>query len=301
VPPLTTAPVVCADAAHVDRLAVALLQNRRLARPALGLDVPARLAARLGIQPAGEGAADIAVLGLDAGEGLDGDLAPLLRCRELLLLATGPRHADAVHAALVGPPDPAAPASLLRAHPRLTVLCDPPAATRVPGGAQRAGDHVAIVLGHRWPGVSSEHRISHESLERIQRAEKLVRRMPTRAVVLTGYTSTGGLSEAEQMALAWRDPPVPFLLEVAGRNTAENATRSLPLLLALGGVRRVSVVTSAWHVRTPWFFAPYGRYGLDVRFRREWRGGSFLRMLADELRKARHAPATRRRAWRALS
>ena len=50
------------------------------------------------------------------------------------------------------------------AHPRLTVLCDPPAAARVPNAAQRAGDHVAIVLGHRWPGVSAEHRISHESL-----------------------------------------------------------------------------------------------------------------------------------------
>ena len=300
-PPLTTSPVVCADAAHVDRLAVALLQNRRLARPTLRAQVPAPLATRLRIAPADERPAGIALVGLDAGEGLQGDLAELLRCRELLLLATGARHADALHAALVAPPDPAAPASLLRAHPRLTVLCDPPAATRVPGAAQRAGDHIAIVLGHRWPGVSTEHRISHESLERIQRAEKLVRRRATRAVILTGYTSTGGLSEAEQMAGSWRDPAVPFLLEVAGRDTAENATRSLPLLLALGGVRRVSVVTSAWHIRTPWFFAPYAHYGLYVSHRREWRGGGFLRMLADELRKAPHAPAARRRAWRAIS
>jgi hypothetical protein len=55
------------------------------------------------------------------------------------------------------------------------------------------------------------------------------------------------------------------LLEVAGRNTAENASRSLPLVLAQGGVRRVSVVTSAWHLRTPYFFAPYREYGLDLR------------------------------------
>jgi DUF218 domain len=297
---MTTAPVVCADAAHAERLAVALMDNRRLARPALRVDLSPRLADRLAVAAAARGPADLAVLGLDSGEGLDGDLSRLLRCRELLLLATGAEHADGVHAALVGPPDPAAPASLLRAHPRLTVLCDPPAASRVPGAANRAGDHVAIVLGHRWPGLSTEHRISHESLERLQRAEKLVRRTPTRAVLLTGYTSTGGLSEAEQMALTWRDPAVPFLLEVAGRNTAENATRSLPLLLALGGVRHVSVVTSAWHIRAPWFFAPYRRYGLDVAIRVEWRGGGFLRMLADELRKARHAPAGRRRAWQAL-
>ena len=44
---------------------------------------------------------------------------------------------------------------------------------------------------------------------------------------------------------------------LAGSNTAENASRSLPLMLAQSGVRRVSVVTSAWHLRTPCFFAPY--------------------------------------------
>jgi hypothetical protein len=54
--------------------------------------------------------------------------------------------------------------------------------------------------------VSAEHRISHESLERLQRAERLVRRTPTRTALLTGYTSTAGLSAAEQMALARRDP-----------------------------------------------------------------------------------------------
>jgi hypothetical protein len=298
--PLSTAPVVCADAAHVDRLAVALLENRRLARPGLKVDVSSGLGRRLGVASVGGGPADVIVLALGPGGGLDGELARLLRCRELWLLATGAEHADGLHAALAAPPDPAAPASLLRAHPRLTVLCDPAAATRLPGAPQRAGDHVAIVLGHRWPGLSAEHLISHESLERLQRAERLVRRTPTRAALLTGYTSTAGLSEAEQMALAWRDPAVPFLLKVAGRDTAENATRSLPLLLALGGVRRVSVVTSAWHVRTPWFFAPYRRYGLEVTVRREWRGGAFVPMLADELRKAPFAPAERQRAWEAV-
>ena len=65
-------------------------------------------------------------------------------------------------------------------------------------------------------------------------------------------------------------------------------------------VRHAVVVTSAWHVRTPWFFAPYRRYGLEVTVRREWRGGAFVRMLADELRKAPRAPAQRRRAWAAV-
>jgi len=288
---------VCADADHAERLAGALVANRRLARPWLRVRATAAVAGRLDLAADDPPEAELAVLGLGRGEGLDADLAGLLRCRELILLTTGAEHAEALHAALAAPPDPAAPASLLRAHPRLTVVCDPAAAARLPGAERRSTDHVGIVLGHRRPGMSAEHRISHESLERLQRAERLVHGHPTRAVVLTGYTATGGLSEAEQMALSWRDPAVPFLLEVAGRDTAENATRSLPLVLALGGVRRVSVVTSAWHVRTPFFFAPYRRHGLSVDWVREWRGGSLAAMLADELRKAPRAPAERRRAW----
>lgn len=262
-----TPPVVCADAAHAERLVRALVANRRLAH---GED------------------ADLAVVGLDGAE------RDLLQRRAVALLATGAGLAEPLRAALA---DPAWP---LHAHPRLTVVCDPAAAALIPRGERRAGDRVAVVLGHREPGVSVEHRISHESLERLQRAERLVHRAAARAVVLTGYTSTGGLAEAEQMALGWRDPDIPCLLEVAGRDTAENATRSLPLILALGGVRRVSVVTSAWHVRTPFFFAPYRRFGLDVGWVREWRGGAFARMLADEARKAPRAPRARRRAWRSM-
>jgi hypothetical protein len=44
--------------------------------------------------------------------------------------------------------------------------------------------------------------------------------------VLTGYTTTGGLSEAEEMKTAWNEHAAPALLEVAGRNTAENAYRA---------------------------------------------------------------------------
>jgi DUF218 domain len=259
-------PVVCASSQHAGRLVAVLIANRRLARP----EPPAVV--RL--------------------EDLT-DAAELMAAREVILVATGAAQADALHAVLTDP------TSLLRAHPRLTPVCDPPAAARLEDAARRAGDHVAIVLGHREPG-SVPHRISHESLERLQRAERLIQRRPARAVVLTGYTSTGGFSEAEQMGLRWADTAVPCLLEVAGRNTAENATRSLPLVLALGGIGHVSVVTSAWHIRTPWFFAPYRRYGLDVRWVREWRGGDFLPMAADELRKARAAPGERRRAWRSV-
>jgi hypothetical protein len=113
-------------------------------------------------------------------------------------------------------------------------------------------------------------------------------------VLLTGFTHTGGLSEAEQMQREWPLADVPVLLEVAGRNTAENASRSLPIVLALGVARRVSVVTSLWHLRAPYFFAPYRSFGLelDVVPARPLRGAAHL--LAEELGGLAGVPRQRR-------
>jgi glucosamine-6-phosphate deaminase len=221
-------------------------------------------------------------------------LRTLLAARELLVLVTGAGKAQALRSLLVDPPGSGFPASLLRAHPRLTLICDAAAASALRGVAD--GDHVCIVLGHRDPGISHEHRISRESLGRVQRAEWVAQGRPTRAAVLTGYTSTGGLSEAEQMRAAWRLPGVPPLLEEAGRNTAGNAACSLPIVLALGGVREVTVVTSAWHLRAPYMFAPWRDHGLRVRFAVDWRG-DWPRMLARELHEARAAARERREAF----
>jgi glucosamine-6-phosphate deaminase len=197
-------------------------------------------------------------------EALTVGLSTLLAAREVLVIVTGAEKAKALHGMLQGPASPDVPASLLRDHPRLTVICDREAAALLAPRANQGSAHVAIVLGHREPAVSAEHRISAHSRARLRRAARLARDHAVRSVILTGYTHTGGLSEAEQMGLEWTVPEVPVLLEVAGRNTAENASRSLPLVLAQGGVRRVSVVTSAWHLRTPYFFAPYRDYGLEL-------------------------------------
>jgi glucosamine-6-phosphate deaminase len=215
-------------------------------------------------------------------EALTVGLSTLRRAREVLVLVTGAAKADALRGMLEGPIGPQVPASLLRDHPCITVVCDRAAAAALKPRANRDSDHVAIVLGHREPGLSIEHRISAHSRARVERAVRLCREEPVRAVVLTGYTQTGGLSEAEQMSRGWPVADVPALLEVAGRNTAENASRCLPLLVAQGGVRRVSVITSLWHVRTPYFFAPYEEAGLDVRWvpARPLRGWAHL--LAEE-------------------
>ncbi len=234
-----------------------------------------------------------------AARGLTVGLGTLYFARELLVLAAGAAVAPALQAMLEAPAGPASPASLLRDHPRLTVIADRAAAARLTPRPQFTSDRALIVLGHREPGISPEHRISHESRARLRHARSLAERVPARAVVLTGYTASGGLSEAEQMKTAWDDHDAPALLEVAGRDTAENASRSLPLVLALGEVRRVTVVSSAWHIRVPWFFAPYRHYGLRVSYRASFAHGDWPRMLVHELSLLPGAPAQRRAAMAA--
>jgi glucosamine-6-phosphate deaminase len=231
-------------------------------------------------------------------EALTVGLGTLIAARELIVLVTGSHKAEALAAMLAGPRSARFPASLLTGHPRITVICDREAAHRLAPRPNRDSDHVAIVLGHREPTISAEHRISSESRARLRRAARLCRRRPARAVILTGYTRTGGLSEAEQMEAEWAGDP-PAVMEDAGRDTAENASRSLPLIAAMGDVRRVTVVTSAWHLRAPYFFAPYRRFGLRVSFRFTLRG-RWPRMLWHELRQARRMRTERARAMAAV-
>lgn len=55
-------------------------------------------------------------------------LATIGQAAHLLVLATGHAKAEVVRTALEGPVTPAVPASVIRSHPRVTVLLDPPAA-----------------------------------------------------------------------------------------------------------------------------------------------------------------------------
>ena len=229
-------------------------------------------------------------------EALTVGLRTLLEAREVLMLVTGEGKAYALREMLEGERGPSSPASVLRTHPRLTILCDAPAARLLRARPAGRAGRAVIVLGHRDVGISAAHRISDESRERIARAVRECRARPPRAVILTGYTRTPhGLSEAEQMKAEWPLREVPALLEDAGRNTAENATCSLPLLRAMGDVRHVVVVTSAWHLRAPYFFAPYRVLGLRLSFAPELHG-PWLRPLLSELRALRHARAQRSRA-----
>jgi glucosamine-6-phosphate deaminase len=272
------------DTAPVDLAVLGLGRDAHVAFNEPGAR-PAEGAHRVALHPSTIAAASADFGGAEnvPREALTVGLRTLLAAREVLLIVTGAEKADALRAALEGPIGLDAPASVLRHHPRLTVICDRAAAARLRRTPGQDSGHVAIVLGHREPGISAEHRISAHSRARLARAVRLCDQTPIRAVVLTGYTHTGGLSEAEQMQREWPLTDVPALLEVAGRNTAENASRSLPIVLALGIAARVSVVTSIWHLRAPYFFAPYRAFGLDVDMRpaRPLRGWAHL--LAEEV------------------
>ena len=98
------------------------------------------------------------------------------------------------------------------------------------------------------------------------------------------------------MKTAWDEHQAPALLEEAGRDTAENASRSLPILLALGEARHVVVVSSAWHIRVPWFFAPYRDFGFDVSYRPSFARGSWPQDAGE--RAAPGAPRARPAAGR---
>ena len=244
-----------------------------------------------------DAAADFGGLENVPREALTVGLRTLIEAKELLMLVSGKAKAHALQAMLEEEQGPDCPASLLRDHPRLTVICDAAAAELLQPRPGWSSERSLIVLGHREPDISPEHRISDESRARLRRAERECRRDPPRAVILTGYSRTGGLSEAEQMKAEWSLPDVPALLEDAGRNTAENASRSLPIIRAIGDIRRVTVVTSSWHIRAPYFFAPYRVFGLRLSFRTTPHG-SWPRMLPHELRSL---PAMRRERRQAMA
>jgi hypothetical protein len=233
-------------------------------------------------------------------EALTVGLRTLIGARELLLLVSGAAKAEALSSMLEGSPGPECPASLIRDHPRLTIVCDRASACRLAPRPGRESDRAVIVLGHRQPGVSAPDQVSDESCARLEAARRTCAADPPRLVVLTGYShDETGLSEAEQMNAEWDRARIPALLEDAGRNTAENASRSLPIIRSVGAIARVTVVTSVWHIRTPYFFAPYRLLGLRLSFRFA-RGWTSAKVLAEEVEGLLRMRGQRRRAMAAM-
>jgi uncharacterized SAM-binding protein YcdF (DUF218 family) len=132
-----------------------------------------------------------------------------------------------------------------------------------------AGNRTAIVVpGHGWPDLGGVHRISRRCLRLVREAEQLVSTVEADVVVFSGWSPTRGPSEAEQMRDAWRGPAVELVIEPTAASTAENAARTLPLLLERGVGAAVVVCAPPHLLRTRLLFRRlYGGSGIDVAFR----------------------------------
>jgi uncharacterized SAM-binding protein YcdF (DUF218 family) len=132
-----------------------------------------------------------------------------------------------------------------------------------------AGERTAIVvLGHGRLDRQGVHRISSRCLRLVREGELLVSDAGADVVVFSGWSPTGGISEGEQMRDAWRGPAAELVVETTARSTAENAARTLPLLLERG-VGRAIVVCAPTHLfRTRLLFGRlYRRVGIEPSFR----------------------------------
>lgn len=125
-----------------------------------------------------------------------------------------------------------------------------------------------VVLGRggrrRRPGGTLE-----ACIDLVREGERLAAAGVGDIVVFTGAGRTGRASEAEVMKAAWGGGgDVELVLEPTATTTAENAVRTLPLLVQRD-VDRAFIVCSPLHAhRTRYFFTRlYGRFGIDVVIR----------------------------------
>ena len=126
----------------------------------------------------------------------------------------------------------------------------------------------AIVVPGHGSYDAAAYRISARCRRLVTAAEELAQRLAPRAVVFSGWSPLGGPSEAEQMRDAWRGPPVELVVEPTATVTAENAARTLPLLLDRGIERAIVVCAPFHYVRTRYFFRRlYASRGIEARVR----------------------------------
>ena len=132
----------------------------------------------------------------------------------------------------------------------------------------RAATTAIVVPGNGAFDTDGSYRITGRCRGLIAEAERLAARLSPRAVVFSGWSPDGSTSEAEQMLAAWRGPEVELVVEPTATITAENAARTLPLLLERG-IERALVVTTPLHLyRARYFFRRlYAAHGIDARFR----------------------------------
>jgi uncharacterized SAM-binding protein YcdF (DUF218 family) len=109
--------------------------------------------------------------------------------------------------------------------------------------------------------------IDHARRRLVVAAEGTAREAGAALVVFTGWSPDGRASEAAQMRLLWRGPAVEQLVEETAATTAQNAARTLPLLIERG-VTEAIVVCAPLHLpRARWIFRAVYADRVRVRFR----------------------------------
>jgi uncharacterized SAM-binding protein YcdF (DUF218 family) len=96
----------------------------------------------------------------------------------------------------------------------------------------------------------------------VREAERVARAHDARVVVFSGASEAGPMREL------WRGPDVELVLEEHATTTAENAARTLPLLLERNVDEAIVVCAPTHFLRARWIFRHiYGAHGVSVRFR----------------------------------
>jgi uncharacterized SAM-binding protein YcdF (DUF218 family) len=126
-----------------------------------------------------------------------------------------------------------------------------------------------VVLGHSLLARDGSYRISRACRRLVAEAERTAGRLGAELVVFSGWSPNGRSSEAAQMRALWQGPPgVELLVEETASTTAQNAARTLPLLLERGIDGAVVICAPLHLLRARWIFRDvYGREGIALRFR----------------------------------
>jgi uncharacterized SAM-binding protein YcdF (DUF218 family) len=126
-----------------------------------------------------------------------------------------------------------------------------------------------VVPGSGRTDRDGSYRIGPRATACVRAAARLAEVRRPRAVVFTGWSPVpGGPSEADQMRAVWDGPDdVELLVETTATITAENMSRTLPLLVERG-VREVTVVCGALHLpRVRFYFGGvYPRHGIRCAY-----------------------------------
>jgi uncharacterized SAM-binding protein YcdF (DUF218 family) len=124
-----------------------------------------------------------------------------------------------------------------------------------------------IVLGSSRSNHTGAYSISRTCRRVVAHAARLAELRAPELVVFSGWAPNGGASEAEQMRSLWRGPDVELVLEPTASTTAENAARTLPLVVERR-LQQAVVVSTPLHIyRARWFFKQlYSAQGISTSF-----------------------------------